>query len=117
MAKGRRRNITNRNQGNMATSEPNSPLPACPGYPITPVKQDLDLKSLVMMLVEEHMKDIVKEIQEKMDQKLEALTGETQPSSVAEIALEPLRRLKHQPETRPTNSREQDGKGQTQERY
>ena len=78
MAKGKRRNVTNRNQGNMATSEPNSPLPACPGYPITPVKQDWDLKSLVMMLVQEHIKDICKEIQEKMDQKLEALARETQ---------------------------------------
>ena len=75
MAKGKRRNITKRNQGNMAASEPNSPLTACPGYPITPEKQDLDLKSLVMMLVQEHKKDILKEIQEKMDQKLEALTS------------------------------------------
>ena len=48
--------------------------------PITPEKQDLDLKSLVMILVEEHMKDTHKEIQEKMDQKLEALTRETQKS-------------------------------------
>ena len=35
------------------------------------------------MLLEEHMKDInksLKEIQEKMDQKLEALTRETQKS-------------------------------------
>ena len=68
MAKGKCRNVTNRNQGNMAISEPNSPLTACPGYPITQVKQDSDLKSLVMMLVQEHMKDILKEIQEKMDQ-------------------------------------------------
>ena len=77
MAKGKHKNVTNRNQGNMATSEPNSPLPACPGYTITPGKQDLDLKSLVMMLVQEHMKDIFKEIQEKMHQKLEALARET----------------------------------------
>ena len=80
MAKGKRRNVNNRNQGNMTTSEPNSPLPSCPGYPITPVKQGLDLKSLVMMLVQEHMKDILKEIQEKIDQKLEALARETQKS-------------------------------------
>ena len=33
-----------------------------------------------MMLVQEHMKDILKEFQEKMDQKLEALTRETQKS-------------------------------------
>ena len=68
----------------MAASEPNSPTTASPGYPNTPEKQDLDLKSLVMMLVKEHMKDILKEIQWKMDQKLEALTRETQ-KSVKEI--------------------------------
>ena len=80
MAKGKCRNVINRNQVNMAASEASSPLTACPGYHITPVKQDLDLKSLVMMLVQEHMKDILKEIQEKMDQKIEALTRETQKS-------------------------------------
>ena len=32
------------------------------------------------MLVQEHMKDILKEIQEKMDQTLEALARETQKS-------------------------------------
>ena len=81
MAKGTRRNITNKNQGNIAASEPNAPLAACPGYTNTPEKQDMDLKSLVMMLLQDHMKDInksLKEIQEKMDQKLEALTRETQ---------------------------------------
>ena len=51
----------------MAASEPNSPTSASPGYANTPEKQDMDLKSLVMMLVQEHMKDILKEIQEKMD--------------------------------------------------
>ena len=80
MAKGKYRNDTNRNQGIMAASEPNSPTIASPGYPNTPEEQDLDLKSLVMMLVQEHMKDILKEIPEKMDQKLEALTRETQKS-------------------------------------
>ena len=66
MAKGKLRNITNRNQGNMAASEPNSPTITSPGYLNTPEKQNLDLKSLVMMLLEEHKKDInisLKEIQ------------------------------------------------------
>ena len=61
--------------------EPNSPTKANTGYPNTPEKQILDLKSLVMMLLEEHKKDInnsLKEIQEKMDPKVEALTRETQ---------------------------------------
>ena len=80
MAKGKHRNTTNRNLGNMAASEPNSLTSASPGYANKPEKQDMDLKSLVMMLVQEHMKDILKEIQEKMDQKLEALARETQKS-------------------------------------
>ena len=62
----------------MSASEPTSPTLASPGYPNTPEKQDLDLKSLVMMLLQEHIMDILKEIQKKMDQKLEALTRETQ---------------------------------------
>ena len=64
----------------MAASEPNSPLTACPGYAITPEKQDLDLKSLVMMLLQDHMKDInksLKEIQEKMDQIRNPYKGNT----------------------------------------
>ena len=67
MAKGKCRNITNRNQGNRAASEPSSPLAAYPGYTNTPEKQDMDLKARVMMLLQDHMKDInksLKEIQE-----------------------------------------------------
>ena len=82
MAKGKRRNATNRNLGNMAASEPNSPTSASPGYANTPEKQDLDLKSLFMMLLEEHKKDInesLKEIQGNMN-KLETRIMETQKS-------------------------------------
>ena len=80
MAKGKRRRATNRNLGNMAASEPNSPTSASPGYGNTPGKQDLDLKSLVML--EEHKKDInesLKEIQGNMN-KLETCIMETQKS-------------------------------------
>ena len=51
MAKGKHRNITNRNQGTMAASEPISTTTASPGYPNTPEKQDSDLKSHLMMLM------------------------------------------------------------------
>ena len=66
----------------MAASEPTSSLTASLGYTNTLEKQDLDLKSLVMMLIEEHKKDInkyLKEIQGNMN-KLEAHTMETQKS-------------------------------------
>ena len=80
MTKGNHRNITNRNQGNMAVSEPSSPTAVSPGYPNTPENQDTDLKSLVRMLIAEHMDKSLKEIQEKIDQKFEALTRQTQKS-------------------------------------
>ena len=64
MAKGKRRNVTNRNQGIMAASEPNYPTIASPGYPNIQEKQELDLKALVRMLLEEHMKDINKSLKE-----------------------------------------------------
>ena len=47
MAKGKRRNITNRNLGNMAASEPNFPTTASPGHPNTLEKQDFGFKITV----------------------------------------------------------------------
>ena len=58
MAKGKCKIITNRNQGNMAPLEPSTPTTANPGYPNTPEKQELDLKSHFMMLIEDFKKDI-----------------------------------------------------------
>jgi hypothetical protein len=56
--KGKHKNLTNRNQGYLASSEPSSPTTASPEYPNTPKKQDSDLKSYLMMLVEDFKKDI-----------------------------------------------------------
>ena len=42
MAGSKLKNISNRNQGYLALSEPNSPTIPSPGYTITPEKQDLD---------------------------------------------------------------------------
>ena len=53
MAGGKLKNRSNRNQGYLASSEPNSPTVASPGYTITPEKQDMDLKSLLMMMMED----------------------------------------------------------------
>ena len=39
-------------------SQPNSPTIASDGYTITPEKQDMDLKSLLMMMMEDYKKDI-----------------------------------------------------------
>jgi hypothetical protein len=60
----------------LESSEPNSPTIASPGYIITLEKQDMDLKSLLMMM----MVDFKKEIQENTGKLLEALKDETQKS-------------------------------------
>ena len=67
----------------MASSESNSPTIASPGYNITPEKQDSDLKSLLMMVIEDFKKVVnnsLKEIQENTGKQLEALKEETQKS-------------------------------------
>jgi hypothetical protein len=67
----------------LASSEPNSPTIASPGYTITPEKQDLDLQSLLMMVIDDSKKDInntLKEIQENTSKQVEAHKEETQKS-------------------------------------
>jgi hypothetical protein len=65
----------------LASSEPNSVTIASPEYTITPEKQDLNLKSLLMMMIEDFKKNInnsLKEIQENTGKQLEAVKEETQ---------------------------------------
>jgi hypothetical protein len=83
MAGVKHKNISNRNQGYLASSDPNSPTIASPGYPNTPEKQDSDLKSLLMMMREDFEKDIhssLKEIQENTGKQVEDLKEGTQIS-------------------------------------
>jgi hypothetical protein len=65
----------------LASSEPNSPTTASPGYTITPEKQDMDLKSLIMVMMEDY-KDItpLKKLQENKGKQVETLKEETQKS-------------------------------------
>ena len=66
MARVKGKNISNKNQGYLASSEPSSPTTAIPGYPNTLEKQD---KSHLMMMIENFKKDInnsLKEIQENI---------------------------------------------------
>jgi hypothetical protein len=53
MAKGKCKNLTNKNQNNLPSSEPSTPNSASPGYPNTPKKQDSDLKSYLRMQVQD----------------------------------------------------------------
>jgi hypothetical protein len=83
IAKDKSKNLTNRKQDYLASSEHSTPISASPGYPNTLEKQDSDLKSYLKMLVEDFKKDLncsIKEIQENTDKQVEALKEETQNS-------------------------------------
>jgi hypothetical protein len=58
MAKGKRKNLTNRNQEHSPSSEPSTPTLTRPRYPNTAEKLDLDLKAYLMMMVEDIKKDL-----------------------------------------------------------
>jgi wobble nucleotide-excising tRNase len=76
MEKGKCKNLTNRNKDHSPSSEPSTPTSASPGYPNTPEKQDLDLKSYLIMLVEDIKKGFnnsLKEIQENTAKQVEVL--------------------------------------------
>jgi hypothetical protein len=81
MAKGKLKNLTNRNQDHLATAESSTTITVSPGYPNTPEKQHLDLKSYIMMLVEDFKMDInnsFKEIQENTAKQVEVLKEQAQ---------------------------------------
>ena len=83
MVRGKHKNILNRNKGYLASPEPRSPTTASPAYSNRLEKQDLDLKSLLMMVIEDFKKDInnfLKEIQENTGKQVEILKEETQKS-------------------------------------
>jgi hypothetical protein len=57
MAKGKHKNLTNRNQDHSPSSEHSTLNSASSGYPIIPEKLDPDLKAYLMMMVENIRKD------------------------------------------------------------
>jgi vacuolar-type H+-ATPase subunit I/STV1 len=76
MGKGKRKNLTNRNQDQSPSSEPSTPSSASPAYPNTPEKLDPELKAYLMMMVEDIKKDFnnsLKEIQENTAKEVEVL--------------------------------------------
>ena len=64
MAKGCCKNLTNRNQDHSPSSEPSTPTSPSPGHPNTPENLDLDLKTYLMMMVEDIKKDFNKSLKE-----------------------------------------------------
>ena len=66
MARGKHKNLTNRNQEHSPSSEPSTPTLPSPRHPNTPEKLDQDLKAYLVMMVEGIKKDFnnsLKEIQ------------------------------------------------------
>ena len=84
MAKGKRKNPTNRNQDHSPSSEPRTPTSPSPGHPNTPEKVDLDLKAYLMMMVEDIKKEFnnsLKEIQENTAKELQVLKEKQENTS------------------------------------
>ena len=74
MAKGRRKNLINKNQDHSPLSEPSTPTSASPGHPNTPENLDPDLKAYLMMMVKDIKKvfnNSLKEIQENTAKEVE----------------------------------------------
>jgi septal ring factor EnvC (AmiA/AmiB activator) len=83
MAKGKRKNLTNRNQDHSPSPEHSTPTSPSPGHTNTPEKLNLVLKEYLMMMVEEIKKDLnnsLKEIQENTAKLVEDLKEEAQKS-------------------------------------
>jgi hypothetical protein len=57
MAKGKGKNLTNRNKDHSPSSERSTPTLPSPGHPNTPKKIVPDLKAYVMVMVEDIKKD------------------------------------------------------------
>jgi hypothetical protein len=76
MAKGRCKNLTNRNQDHSPSSEPSTPTSASSGHHNTPEKLDPDLKAYLMMVLEDIKKDFnnsIKVIQDNTAKELHVL--------------------------------------------
>ena len=76
MTRDKHKNINNRTQYNPASSEPNFPTTASPGYSNTPKKQDSDLKSHLMKMIEDLKEDINNSINE---------TGHSEENTIKQV--------------------------------
>jgi hypothetical protein len=64
MAKGKRKNRTNRNQDHSPSTEHSTPTPSSPGHPNTSEKLDTDLKAYLIMMVVDIKNDFNNSIKE-----------------------------------------------------
>ena len=83
MVRGKYKNKSNRNQLDLATSEPSSLTIPSTGYSNIPIKQDSDLNTHFMKMIVDFKEDInnsLKEIQENTSKQVEACKEETHKS-------------------------------------
>jgi predicted RNase H-like nuclease (RuvC/YqgF family) len=75
MAGCKHKNRSNRNQGYLASSEPSSPIISSSGYTISAEKQDINLKSFLMMMenFKKEINNYFKEIQENTSNQVKEL--------------------------------------------
>jgi hypothetical protein len=76
MAKGKRKNLTNRKTNHSPSSERSTPTSPSRGHPNTPEKLDPGLKAYLMMMVEDIKKNFnnsLKDIHENTAKKLQVL--------------------------------------------
>ena len=76
MAKGKRKNPTNRNQDHSPSSDCGTPTPPRPGHPNTTENLDPDFKTFLMMMIAAINKDFHKsrkDLQERTAKELQAL--------------------------------------------
>jgi hypothetical protein len=64
MAKGKSKNLTNRNQDHSPSPEPSTLISPSPGHSNTPEKLDPDLKAYLMMMIEDIKKDFNNSLRE-----------------------------------------------------
>jgi chromosome segregation ATPase len=84
MVKGRHKNLTNRKQNHSPSSDPSTPPSDITGYPNTPKSLDPDLKTYLMMMVDDNKKDFnnsLKEIQENTAKELQVLKEKQENTS------------------------------------
>jgi hypothetical protein len=82
--KGRYKNLTNKNQDQSPSSEPSTPNSDNPGHHNTPENLDMDLKTYLMMTVEDIKKvfnNSPREIQENTAKELQVLIEKQENTS------------------------------------
>jgi hypothetical protein len=83
MTRDKHKNLSSKNKSYLKSSVPSSPTTASSKHPNTHKKQDSDLISHLMMMIEDFKKEInssLKEIEENTGKKIEALKEEKHKS-------------------------------------